>query len=202
MLGRGFALVFARLGPDEEEAGLLAHAARALPPAALDRRLGVGVWDALVVAAGVVLITSLGHRVYDRCTGQIAAASPPTTAAIKVAPDKTCPRRGIEEFSQAEVKRQEEIAALPERLFPRQIDQVLAPIQAKIHECYVEFGEPSGTAKVNLIIGNQGKLSSVTLPAPFDKSDIAVCLRSQIKSAVFPKFRGEPMTVDYVYQVQ
>lgn len=157
---------------------------------------------ATVAALKGVLITSLGHRVYDRCTGQIAAASPPTTAAIKVAPDKTCPRRGIEEFSQAEVKRQEEIAALPERLFPRQIDQVLAPIQAKIHECYVEFGEPSGTAKVNLIIGNQGKLSSVTLPAPFDKSDIAVCLRSQIKSAVFPKFRGEPMTVDYVYQVQ
>jgi hypothetical protein len=149
-----------------------------------------------------VLITSLGHRVYDRCTGQIAAAAPKVASPVKVKPDRTCPISGAEELSAAELKKQAEIDALPERLLPRQIDQVLAPIQAKIHECYVEFGEPSGTAKVSLTIGGEGKLTGLVLPPPFDKADIGVCLRSQLKSAVFPKFRGGPMNVEYVYQVQ
>lgn len=149
-----------------------------------------------------VLITSLGHRVYDRCTGQIAAATPKVASPVKVKPDRTCPITGAEELSAAELKKQAEIDALPERLMPRQIDQVLAPIQAKIHECYVEFGEPSGTAKVSLTIGGEGKLTGLVLPSPFDKADIGVCLRSQLKSAVFPKFRGGPMNVEYVYQVQ
>ena len=105
-------------------------------------------------------------------------------------------------MSQAEIKKQQEILALPEQLSPREIDRVLAPIQARVHECYVEFGEPSGTAKVSLVIGPEGKLTQVQLPSPFDKADIAVCLRSQLKSAVFPKFRGSPMKFEYVYQVQ
>ena len=121
---------------------------------------------------------------------------------VKVTPDRTCPPKGSEELSQAELKRAQEFAALPERLLPQQIDQVLAPIQAKIHECYVEFGEPSGTAKVALQIGGLGKLTSINLASPFDKADIGVCLRSQLRSSVFPKFRGSPMKFDYVYQVQ
>ena len=156
---------------------------------------------AAVAATKGVLIVPLGHRVFDRCTGQIAASSPEQAMPVKVTPDRTCPPKGSEELSQAELKRAEEFAALPERLLPQQIDQVLAPIQAKIHECYVEFGEPSGTAKVALQIGGLGKLTTISLAAPFDKADIGVCMRSQLKTAVFPKFRGAPMNVDYVYQV-
>ncbi len=153
------------------------------------------------VAAKGVLIVPLGHRVFDRCTGQIAAASPEQAMPVRVTPDRTCPPKGSEELSQAELKRAEEFAALPERLLPHQIDLVLSPIQAKIHECYVEFGEPSGTAKVSLTIGGNSKLTNISLGAPFDKADIGVCMRSQLKTAVFPKFRGSPMNVDYVYQV-
>lgn len=149
-----------------------------------------------------VLVTSLGHRVYDRCTGKIAAASPKVASPLKVKPDRGCPIGGTEELSVAELKKQAEFDALPERLMPRQIDQVLAPVQGQIHECFVEFGEPSGTAKVNLTIGGEGKLTGVVLPSPFDKADIGVCMRSQLKRAVFPKFRGSPMNIEYVYQVQ
>lgn len=149
-----------------------------------------------------VLVASLGHRVYDRCTGQVAAAQPKATMAVKVVPDRGCPRDASEDMSQAEIKKQADFMALPERLTPREIDKVLAPIQARVHECYVEFGEPSGNAKVSLVLGPEGKLTQVTLPSPFDKADIGLCLRSQIRSAVFPKFRGEPMKLDYVYQVQ
>lgn len=149
-----------------------------------------------------VLITSLGHRVYDRCTGKIAAASPKLASPLKVKPDRGCPIGGTEELSVAELKKQAEFDALPERLMPRQIDQVLAPVQGQIHECFVEFGEPSGTAKVSLTIGGEGKLTGLVLPSPFDKADIGVCMRSQLKRAVFPKFRGSPMNVEYVYQVQ
>lgn len=162
---------------------------------------GKAAAPAPALAAKGVSVVPLGHRVFDRCTGQIAASSPEQAMPVKVTPDRTCPPKGSEELSQAELKRAEEFAALPERLLPQQIDQVLAPIQAKIHECYVEFGEPSGTAKVALQIGGLGKLTTISLAAPFDKADIGVCMRSQLKTAVFPKFRGAPMNVDYVYQV-
>ena len=101
-----------------------------------------------------------------------------------------------------EMKKAVEFAALPERLTPRQIDSVLAPVQARIHECFTEFGEPNGVAKVALTIGGEGKLTQISLPSPFDKADIGVCMRSQLKQVLFSKFRGTPMAVDYVYQVQ
>jgi hypothetical protein len=148
-----------------------------------------------------VLVASIGHRVYDRCTGEVIAASPAATGKVAVKPDKTCPRKGSAELSQAELRRAAEVAALPERLTPHQIDQVLSPIQPRMHECYVEFGEPSGVAKVQLTIGGEGKLTQVNLPSPFDKADIGLCMRAQLKAASFPKFRGTAMTVDYVYQV-
>jgi hypothetical protein len=152
-------------------------------------------------AAKGVLVTSLGHRVYDRCTGEVTAASPPTTSKVAVVPDKSCPQRGVAELSQAELRRQAEVNALPERLTPHQIDQVLAPVQARVHECYVEFGDPSGNAKVNLTIGGEGKLTQIHLPSPFDKADIGLCIRSQLKQTSFPKFRSGSMSIDYVYQV-
>jgi hypothetical protein len=148
-----------------------------------------------------VLVTSLGHRVYDRCTGEVAAASPPSLSKVAVKPERSCPKSGTEQLSLAEQRHVDEIAALPEHLTPHQIDQVLAPVQAHVHECYVEFGEPSGTAKVQLTIGGEGKLTQIHMPAPFDKADIGLCLRAQLKSANFPKFRGEAMSIDYVYQV-
>ncbi len=156
---------------------------------------------ALGAAAKGVLVVSLGHRVYDRCTGDVAAASPPSASKVTVRPDKSCPKAGTTELSKAELRQAAEVAALPERLTPRQIDQVLAPVQSHIHECYVEFGDPSGTAKLALTIGGDGKLSQIHLPAPFDKADIGLCMRAQLKAATFPKFRGEAMAIDYVYQV-
>lgn len=152
-----------------------------------------------------VLLASLGHRVYDRCTGEIHAAEPGTASRVPVKPDPrdpACPKKGSEELSAAELKRAAEIAALPERLTPRQIDGVLAPVQQRIHECYVEFGEPSGVAKVAVTIGGEGKLTTISLPPPFDKADIGICMRSQLKQTTFPRFRGQPMSIDYVYQVQ
>lgn len=170
-------------------------------PAAPPAQQPAGTLTQIATIKGV-LITSLGHRVYDRCTGRIAAASPKVASPLKVKPDRSCPIGGTEELSAAELKKQAAFDALPERLMPREIDQVLAPIQGQMHECFVEFGEPSGTAKVNLTIGGEGKLTGVVLPSPFDKADIGVCMRSQLKRAVFPKFRGSPMNVEYVYQVQ
>ena len=46
------------------------------------------------------------------------------------------------------------------------------------------------------------QLTQVTLPPPFDKADIGLCLRSQIRSAVFPKFRGSPMKEARIYELE
>lgn len=152
-----------------------------------------------------IMVSGLGHRVYDRCTGEIHAAAPAATGRVPVTPDPrdpACPKKGSADLSAAELKKAADHAALPERLTPRQIDTVLAPVQTRIHECYMEFGEPSGVAKVAVTIGGEGKLTSIVLPSPFDKADIGVCIRSQLKQTSFPRFRGQPMSIDYVYQVQ
>lgn len=147
-----------------------------------------------------VTVIPVGHRIYDRCTGQVTASTP-QSGPVKVAADKTCPRRGAEELSEAELQAKAERAALPERLTPREVDLGLQPVQEKIHDCYVEFQELGGTVKVGLVIGGEGKITQMTLPPPYDKAPIGVCMRSQIRTAVFPKFRGEPMRVDYAFQV-
>lgn len=148
-----------------------------------------------------VTIVPVAHRIYDRCTGQVAAASPPSTAPVKVLADRTCPRKGTEELSQAEMAVAAQQATLPSRLTPKQVEAALAPVQERVHECYVEFQELGGTAKVQLLLEGPGKIAQITLAPPFDKSAIGVCIRSQIKSAVFPKFHGEPMRIDYAFQV-
>lgn len=148
-----------------------------------------------------VSIVPVAHRVYDRCTGVVAASSNPVAGPAKVVADRSCPRRGAEELSQAELVQAERRAALPERLSSRQVEEVLQPLQEKVHECYVEYREPSGTARVALTLGGEGKLTGVVLQPPFDKAEIGICIRSQIKSATFPRFRGEPMRIDYAFQV-
>jgi len=49
------------------------------------------------VATKGVQIVPLGHRVFDRCTGQIAAASPEQAMPVRVTPDRSCPPKGSEE---------------------------------------------------------------------------------------------------------
>lgn len=148
-----------------------------------------------------VTVIPVAHRVFDRCTGKVAVSSLPVKGNAKVAADKSCPRSAEDELSQAEIASAAQKAALPERLTPHEVELALQPVQEKIHECYVEFGEPSGTAMVQLVIGGDGKLTQVQLPVLFDKADIGICLRSQIKSARFPKFRGQPMRLEYAFKV-
>lgn len=179
---------------------------RAVPRLRIEHifRVGAPFGDAAAGKAAAtykgVTIIPVAHRVYDRCTGLIAAASAPSKP-LKVKPDKTCPPKGEDELSRAEIAMEAQRAALPERLTSSQVEASLQPIQEKIHECYVEFSELAGTVKVQLTVGGEGKLTQISLGAPFDKADIGVCIRSQLKTAVFPKFRGEPMRVSYAFQV-
>ncbi|MDW8283041.1 MAG: hypothetical protein RMK29_15095 [Myxococcales bacterium] len=147
-----------------------------------------------------VQIVPVAHRVYDRCTGKVVASSLPSQA-VPVQPDQRCPARGVDELSRAELALQAERAALPERLSPSQVEAALQPVQAKIHECYVEYQELSGTVRVQLVLSGEGKLTHIGLSPPFDKAAIGVCIRSQIKTATFPRFRGEPMRIEYAFQV-
>ncbi len=148
-----------------------------------------------------VSIVSVAHRVYDRCTGQVIASAPASVAAVKVAPDKSCPKKGDEELSQAEMVVASQNALLPEHLTSKQVEGSLAPVQDKIHDCYVEFEELGGTVRVQLALNGEGKFTQIILAPPFDKAAIGLCIKSQIKTASFPRFRGEPMKIDYAFRV-
>lgn len=148
-----------------------------------------------------VSIIPVAHRVYDRCTGTVTASSHPSLGPARVVADRSCPKRGSEELSQAELQQEAQRAALPERLSSRQVEEALQPVQERIHDCYTEYREVSGTAKVQLTLGTEGKLTNIVLAPPFDKAEIGMCLRVQIKSATFPRFRGDPMKIDYAFQV-
>jgi hypothetical protein len=164
-------------------------------------RVGAPFGDEAGAAPKGVSIASLAHRVYDRCTGQVFASAPASVGTVKVTPDKTCPKKGAEELSQAELSAAAQQALLPERLNSTQVEAALLPVQDKIHDCYVEFEELAGTAKVQLLLGGEGKLTQVNLLPPYDKADIGLCIKAQIKTAVFPRFRGEAMKIDYAFRV-
>ena len=58
-----------------------------------------------------------------------------------------------------------------------------------------------GTVKVQLMLNGEGKLTQVILAPPFDKAAIGLCIKAQIKTAVFPHFRGDAMKIDYAFRV-
>jgi hypothetical protein len=144
----------------------------------------------------------IAYRVFDRCTGKVFASEPPTSdekgavAASQIARDATCPVELTDEQQRAK-----EWAERPEQLSPRQINVTLSPVKDRVHDCYSEF-QVAGTASVKMMVDQEGKIETLDLASPWDKTPTGYCIRTALKGVTFPRFKGEKMTISYPFQVE
>ena len=138
----------------------------------------------------------VAHRIIDKCNGKVIASDPPSTADAQPMPDATCPV----ELTPAQ-KRALEDANLPDQLNTIQINQAMSTMRSRVHDCYNEF-EVEGTAVVRLVVTGDGKLESVLIQPPFDKTPTGYCLRTALKSLTLPRFKGEKMVITYPFKMQ
>ena len=143
-----------------------------------------------------ITFVPVAHRIIDRCNGKVIASDPPSTADAQPMPDATCPAELTPEQQRAQ-----EQAALPEQLSTIQINQSMSTLRSRVHDCYTEF-EVAGTAIVRLVVSGDGKLETVLVLPPFDKTPTGYCLRTALKALQLPRFKGEKMIITYPFKLQ
>jgi hypothetical protein len=153
---------------------------------------------------GVAFIP-LAHRIYDACTGQVAISEPPSQGRVAVsraeASKLRCPSAGEVELTAEERRAKEEWEALPVQLSTKDVERAMAPVQDKIHDCYVEF-EEKGTATVRLVVQGNGKIDEITVLPPFDKTPTGYCVRTAVKTVDMPRFKGEKMLITFPFYLR
>jgi hypothetical protein len=138
------------------------------------------------------------HRIFDPCTGTVLASDPPSAERAPTLPLRACKEGDLTPEEQAQKQAHE---ALPEQLSRQEIERALAPVQEKVHECYAEF-EEQGTVHARMVVDGEGRLESIAVMPPFDKTPTGYCVRTAAKTAVFPHFKGEKMTINYGFYLR
>src|SRR5262249_14681549 len=138
---------------------------------------------------------AVGHRIFDRCTGEVFGSKPPSKGPVSVVKDASCPVELT-----AEEQRAEADAELPEQLSAQQVSEVLSPCKDPVHTGGVEFEVP-GTALLKLNVDREGKVVSLGL-GPIEREPVGYCIKTALKGLHFPRFRGEKMIISFSYQLQ
>lgn len=168
--------------------------ARVLPHLGVEYLFTVGAPFTVPNRGDGVKVTVQGHRVYNRCTGEILASQPPSTVT-RVAPDEKCAE---DKPTEEELAESRALAALPQTLTYRDIDKVMSKVADRIAECATEF-ELKGVAQLKLLLRGDGQGSVIKVMPPFDKGDAGLCLRVVLRTVVFPKFRDLAINLDYAF---
>ena len=93
-----------------------------------------------------------------------------------------------------------EQSLLPVTLSRKEVQDAMAPVQARVHECGEVFELKQGVARVHVTLQGNGD-SKMTISEPYDKGDIYLCLKEALKEAKFKRFRdaSPPVEVDYPF---
>lgn len=144
-----------------------------------------------------VAIVPLGHRVYNNCTGEVVASEPVSSKPKQVSRDATCAE--LDAPTEEEMAERADQAALPDEPSRGDIERTMASVKPALEECASVF-ELKGTMRVTFNLAGDGLSSPMKILPPFDKGEAAVCLRSALKKASFPRFkRGKVVPVEYPF---
>jgi hypothetical protein len=137
-----------------------------------------------------VTFVPVAHRVFDRCTGEVLGSDPPSHKPAEAMRDASCPPLESE-------LRERELRDLPDQLSRIDVVRSMRSIESKVRDCLVEF-EVSGAATVQVVVDG-GKVESLTVLPPHEKSPAGYCIKNAAEGLSFPRFRGEKMTLTYPF---
>jgi hypothetical protein len=87
---------------------------------------------------------------------------------------------------------------LPDKLSMSEIQGGLGKVKGKASACYSQFNVP-GTVMVNLSIGGNGHVSASHANGQFAGTPTGECVARAARSAVFPRFKGPNISIDYPF---
>jgi hypothetical protein len=87
---------------------------------------------------------------------------------------------------------------LPETLTRSDIQSGMRKIASKVQGCYDRFRAP-GSAFVTITIAPAGVVSAVQIKGVFAGKPTGACLEAAARLAVFPRFKGQPVTITYPF---
>jgi hypothetical protein len=89
-------------------------------------------------------------------------------------------------------------ANLPDTLSRAEIQGGMRKIKDRVQGCYDKFRVP-GTAFVQVTISPSGTISAAKVKGMFAGTPTGACLQAAARAATFPRFRGQPITIDYPF---
>ena len=87
---------------------------------------------------------------------------------------------------------------LPETLSQDQIKSGMGGVKGRVTACYEKLNV-AGLAKVSVSIAKSGKVTKVVNTGEFKGSPTGECVAEAVRGAVFPRFRGKPLTISYTF---
>jgi hypothetical protein len=82
-----------------------------------------------------------------------------------------------------------------------QVDTALQPVKTKIQCCHQRY-RVQGVADVLITVAPDGTVIFAYVSGEFEKTPTGACVEGAVKTAVFPKFQGDPETFPGVFLVQ
>jgi hypothetical protein len=139
---------------------------------------------------GVLTFELKGHRVYNRCTGEIYGATPP---AAKLPPDKkdvTCPQNRPKDPSLT--------AKLPGTLPQAVVKKLMDEMELDLKVCYEQFGK-GGEIPTDLVVAPNGRIKSVKVVGPLENTPTSQCVERLLSHIRFPRFSGRDAKLQWPF---
>jgi len=89
---------------------------------------------------------------------------------------------------------------LPEAPSREAITAAMGKIKPRIQGCYEKY-QKAGIVNISLGIAKTGHVTSALATGKFADSDTGRCVTSAVKTALFPRFRGPAIKIDYPFML-
>ncbi|MFH1131770.1 MAG: GYF domain-containing protein, partial [Pseudomonadota bacterium] len=90
---------------------------------------------------------------------------------------------------------------LPKTLERWEIQAGIKGVKERVASCFDRYKVP-GLVMVKVSIGGNGRIESSSVSGRFAGTPTGSCVQSAVKSAVFPKFRGSPISITYPFNLR
>ena len=143
---------------------------------------------------GVINFELVGHRVYDKCAGNVFGTAP--AMAGKIAVDKNDLSCSQNQPKKAVVK-----AKLPSTMPQAKVKALMELVAADLKVCYEMYGVP-GDVPTDLVVTTAGKVKYVKVAGKFAGTPTAACVERLIKTVIFPKFSGRDARLQWPFSLK
>jgi hypothetical protein len=138
----------------------------------------------------------VGSRVFNRCTGEVVASTPPSTGLADLPTgsreDEACLRTGD---TRTEASSDDD---LPDELERDAIADAMSRIRPHVFACFEKFKEP-GTAELTYVVAGNGMIQSIHVGRSFDGTPTGDCVLDAGKNARFPRFKAPRQQFTYPF---